>query len=51
MDFWKVTEGSLVRRSWVDGIRGEEMETFPEDRFEIVKARIISSDERQVLGV
>ena len=27
------------------------METFPEDPFETVKARIVSGDERQVVGV
>ena len=27
------------------------METFPEDPFETVKARIVSGDERQVIGV
>ena len=27
------------------------METFPEDPFEMVKARIVSGDERQVVGV
>ena len=27
------------------------METFPEDPFEIVKARIVGGDERQVVGV
>ena len=32
-------------------IRGEDMETFPEDPFETVKARIVSSDERQMMEV
>ena len=27
------------------------METFPEDLFETVKARIVGGDERQVVGV
>ena len=27
------------------------METFPEDPFETVKARIVSGDERQVVGI
>ena len=27
------------------------METFPEDPFETVKARIVGGDERQVVGV
>ena len=27
------------------------METFPKDLFETMKARIISGDERQVIGV
>ena len=27
------------------------METFPEDLFETVKARIVGSNERQVVGV
>ena len=27
------------------------METFPEDPFETVKARIVEGDERQVVGV
>ena len=27
------------------------METFPEDLFETVKARVVSGDERQVMGV
>ena len=27
------------------------METFPKDPFETVKARIVSGDERQVMGV
>ena len=27
------------------------METFPEDQFETVKARIVGGDERQVVGV
>ena len=27
------------------------METFPEDPFEMVKARIVGGDERQVVGV
>ena len=27
------------------------METFPEDLFETVKARIVSGDERHVVGV
>ena len=27
------------------------METFPEDLFEMVKARIVGGDERQVVGV
>ena len=27
------------------------METIPEDLFETVKARIVSGDERQVIGV
>ena len=27
------------------------METFPEDPFEMVKARIVSGDARQVVGV
>ena len=32
-------------------IGGEDMETFPEDMFEMVKARIVGSGERQVMGV
>ena len=27
------------------------METFPEDSFETVKARIVGGDERQVVGI
>ena len=27
------------------------METFPENPFEMVKARVVSGDERQVVGV
>ena len=27
------------------------METFPEDPFQMVKARIVGGDERQVVGV
>ena len=27
------------------------METFPEDPFQIVKARIVDGDEREVVGV
>ena len=31
--------------------RGVDMETFPEDLLETVKARIVNGDERQVVGV
>ena len=38
--FWKVTErGVLVRKSWIDG---EDMETFPEDPYEMVRNPQIS---------
>ena len=32
-------------------IQGEDVETFPEDPFEMVKARIVSDDERQLVEV
>ena len=32
-------------------IRGEDMETFPGDLFEMVKARIVGGNERQVVGI
>ena len=44
-----MTDRGLVRRSFVDG--SEDMETFPEDPFQTVKARIVDGDERQVVGV
>ena len=49
--FWKVTERGLVRRSWVEG--SEERIWKPSLRicFEIVNARIVSGDKRQVVGV
>ena len=41
----------MVRRSWIDGSQEGILETFPEDPFETVKARIVDGDERQVVGV
>ena len=32
-------------------IRGEDMETFPEDPFEMVKSRIVSGDEESPVKV
>ena len=46
-----MTDGGLVRRSWVDGSEERIMETFPEDPFEAVKAKIVGDGERQVVGV
>ena len=49
--------GVAVLRGWrlvSEGDRwgfGEDMETFPEDPFETVKARIVGGDEKQVVGV
>ena len=42
----KVTEGGLMRRSWVDG-----SEELSKDPFESVEARMISSGEGKVMGV
>ena len=48
--FRKVTEGDLVRRSWVDG--SEERIWKPSLRIRLrLKTRIVGGDERQVVGV
>ena len=40
--------GKDIQGRWIGG---EDMETFPEDMFETVKARIVGGRERQVMGV
>ena len=45
-----MTDGGSVRRSWVDGSK-ERMETFPEELFEMVKARVVGGDEREMVRV
>ena len=47
--FRKVTEGDLVRRSWVDGSEERIWKPSLRIRFEKVKVRIISGDERPVV--
>ena len=49
--FRKVTDGGFVRRSWVDGSEERIWKPFSEDPFDMVKARIVGGDHRQVVGV
>ena len=46
-----MTDGGLVRWSWVDGSEERILETFPEDPFETVKAMIVGGDDRKVVRV
>ena len=46
-----MTKGRFDKEVLGSWIQGEDMETFPEDAFEMVKARIVSGNERQVMSV
>ena len=47
---WKVTEGGFAEEVLGGWTRGEDVEAFSEDPFEMVYARIIGSGEGKVLG-
>ena len=49
--FWEGDRRGFGKKVLGCWIRGEDMETFPEDPFETMKARIVGGDERQVVGV
>ena len=49
--FLECDRGGFGKQVLGSRIRGEYRETFSKDPFETVKARIVSGDERQVVGV